>query len=64
MSTGGGGMDLVGRDTARDEGEDGDDEVPKSGEFVFGSADGPAEDMDGEARKNWHFFPKIEQGMI
>jgi hypothetical protein len=31
---------------------------------VFGSADGPAEDMDGEARKNWHFFPKIEQGMI
>ncbi|KAK1606209.1 hypothetical protein QYE76_029882 [Lolium multiflorum] len=69
VSTGGGGMDLVVPGTARDddhggEADDGDDEVPKSGEFVFGSADGPAEDMGGEARKNWHFFPMVEQDMI
>ena len=47
-----------------DEIDDGE-EIPKSGEFVFGNADGggpaPAEDMDG---KNWHFFPMVEQGMI
>uniref|UniRef100_A0ACD5WVL8 Uncharacterized protein n=1 Tax=Avena sativa TaxID=4498 RepID=A0ACD5WVL8_AVESA len=75
VATGEGELDFSVPDAARDEGQgcrardphdgDGDDdEVPKSGEFVFGNADGvsaPAEDMDG---KNWHFFPMAEQGMI
>uniref|UniRef100_A0ACD5WG72 Uncharacterized protein n=1 Tax=Avena sativa TaxID=4498 RepID=A0ACD5WG72_AVESA len=72
VATGGGELDFAAPDTARNEcqggrerdPDDDDDEVPKSGEFVFGNADGgsaPAEDVDG---KNWRFFPMAEQGMI
>ncbi|XP_051181656.1 uncharacterized protein [Lolium perenne] len=74
MAAGGGELDLDVLSGARDEGHGGgvmdqdDDEVPKSGEFVFGNADNggaaPAEDTDGEDRKSWQFFPMAEQGMI
>jgi hypothetical protein len=74
MAAGGGELDMDVLSGARDEGHGGgvmdqdDDEVPKSGEFVFGNADNgsaaPAEDTDGEDRKSWQFFPMAEQGMI
>jgi hypothetical protein len=70
MASGSGELNLDVLSGARDEGhgdgvrDQGDDDVPNSGEFVFGNADNGgaahAEDKDGEDRKSWQFFPMSE----